>query len=470
MERLTSIADVQRFLRQNQRPIYYIGHTTHHLLGIDAWVNSFTYICRVDCFDGRHPNIFAPPDIGHDDVPEEEVVNRLLRHKDVVDFIARGGGDPAAVFLMFDEETEAICADRGIEIWSPSASARARYGDKVATVRTGDAAGAPSVPNALANVGSYEGLLRLAERAGLGHDLVVQTPFGVSGQSTFFISNEAQWQQHAAQIVAEREVKVMKRINCRSSTLEACVTGCGTVVGPLLSEIIGHEDLTPKEGAWYGNEVFPEAFPEKVRAKARDHAAKFGDQLLKDGYRGYFDVDFLIDQDNGEVYLGELNPRVTGASPVTSRADRAGLPLFLFHLLEFSGVGFDLDVEALNARWADPRFIDSCSELVVASIEDGPSIVTEAPPSGIWRLGDEGEVTYRRFDYLGTVGTASGSEREAFFLRVTGPGDVRFRGAGLGILMTPGRLTTDDGTLNHTARAWIRGLTAHYRTRPLEPQ
>ena len=470
MKELADIADAQRFLRQNRRPIYYVGHTTHHLLGMDAWVNGFTYICRVDCFDGRHPNVFAPPGIGHDDVPEEEVVNRLLRNKDVTDLIARRGGSPAAVFLMFDEETEALCADLGIEIWFPPASARARFGDKVATVRIGNAAGAPSVPNALARVEAYEGLLQTADRAGLGRDLVVQTPFGVSGQSTFFIADEAEWQQHASQIAAEREVKIMKRIDCRSSTLEACVTACGTVVGPLLSEIIGHEDLTPKEGAWYGNEVFPEAFTEEVRAKARDHAAMLGGQLLKDGYRGYFDVDFLIDQDNGEVYLGEVNPRVTGASPITSRADRTGLPLFLFHLLEFSGVGFKLDVEALNARWADPRCIVSCSELVVASVEDEQSIVTDAPPSGIWRLSHEGEVTYRRFDYLGSVGTDSESEHEAFFLRVTGPGDVRFRGAGLGILITPGRLTTDDGKLNHTARAWVHGLTAHYRTRPLKSQ
>ena len=38
------------------------------------------------------------------------------------------------------------------------------------------------------------------------------------------------------------------------------------------------------------------------------------------GYRGYFDLDFLIDQDSGDVYLGELNPRVCGASPMTNHA------------------------------------------------------------------------------------------------------------------------------------------------------
>jgi hypothetical protein len=42
---------------------------------------------------------------------------------------------------------------------------------------------------------------------------------------------------------------------------------------------------------------FPGAFSEEVRAKARDMASRFGKQLMAEGYRGYFDLDFLIDQD-----------------------------------------------------------------------------------------------------------------------------------------------------------------------------
>ena len=91
-------------------------------------------------------------------------------------------------------------------------------------------------------------------------------------------------------------------------------------------------------------------------SKTREYTSRFGKQLRKEGYRGYFELDFLIDQDTKEVYLGELNPRITGASSMTNHAAfaHADVPLFLFHLLEFSGVPFDIDVAELNARWADP--------------------------------------------------------------------------------------------------------------------
>lgn len=461
METISTTSDVKRYFRENRRPIYYFGHATHHLLGMDGWVQGFEFICRVDCFDGRHPNLFVPPGVGHDDVPEEEVVNRLLQNKDVIDHVAARGGRPAAVFLMFDETTEALCAELGIEIWFPPASARSCCGNKVETVRMGNAAGVPSAPNVLAKVERYDELRRLAARAGLGDRLVVQTPFGVCGQTTFFIFTEDDWQRVASEVTAQPEVKIMKYIHCLGSTLEACVTRGGTIVGPLLTEIVGCRELTPNESCWCGDEVSPDAFSEDVRAKASGYAARIGDQLYEDGYRGYFDVDFLIDQDDGEVYLGEINARVTGASPITNRAAGTDPPLFLFHLLEFSGANLQLDVAALNARWADPRFIGSWSEVVVASTSERPGIVAAAPPSGVWRLSDQGEVVYERFDHLGT---AVASEREAFFLRVAGPGDEIRPGTGLGILMTRGRLTGDNGDLNDRARAWIRGLTQHYRT------
>ena len=110
---------------------------------------------------------------------------------------------------------------------------------------------------------------------------------------------------------------------------------------------------------------------------------------------------YLFDRDSGDVYLGELNPRVCGASPMTNHAAfaYADVPLFLFHLLEFSGQDFDLDVEALNARWADPEFIDGWSQIVIKHTENNVDLVSQAPPTGIWKQASDGSVSYHRFDY-----------------------------------------------------------------------
>jgi len=367
---------------------------------------------------------------------------------------------------MFDETTETLARKLSMQVWFPRARLRNGLDNKIQTVRVGNKAGVPSVPNVLASVESYPELRKAAKK--LGRDLVVQTPFGDSGHTTYFISNEGDWKRYATEITAERELKIMKRIDCRQAAIEACATRAGTVVGPLMTELVGFSELTPYKGGWCGNEIFAESFTPRIRAHARDLTFRFGEQLRKEGYRGYFELDFLIDKKDGQIYLGELNPRVTGASSMTNHAAfaHADLPLFMLHLLEFSGSDFDLDVDALNARWSDRDNIDSWSQVVIKHVHDSVDVLAAAPQTGIWRLNADGSVNYARFDYHRR---AVESEREAFFLRISGPGDFRYEGADLGILITRGRLMTKDFKLNERAQRWIKGITAQFVGQPLAP-
>ena len=462
---LRGISDIRRFFHRNETPIFFISATNFNLLGMDEWCKNFKFINYIDCYDGRHPNTFVPNEAPHPQFNSiEDINNYLLQHKEVLDYVRIHGRYPKGVFLMFDEETERLAREVGLKVWFPPARLRARVDNKINTVRIGNQAGVPSVPNVLAAVRSYDELRRVAKD--LGPDLVVQSAFGDSGHTTFFISTERDWRRHAGEIVDAGEVKIMKRIRCRGSAIEACATKHGTIVGPLMTELVGFKELTPYRGGWCGNEIFAESFTPEIRQKARTLTVRFGEQLRKEGYRGYFELDWLIDQDSGEIYLGELNPRVTGASSMTNHAAfaHADAPLFLFHLLEFSDVEFELDIDALNERWADADNIDSWSQLVIKHTGDSVDLLAEAPQSGIWRLNDAGEVEYARFDYHRR---AVASEREAFFLRISGPGDWRYEGADLGILITRGRLMSHAFRLNERAHRWIEGIRRHYRPQPL---
>ena len=106
----------------------------------------------------------------------------------------------------------------------------------------------------------------------------------------------------------------------------------------------------------------------------------------------------------------------------------------MFHLLEFSASPFELDIEELNARWADPEMIDGWSQMVIKHTEDSVDIVTQAP-------GPASTGCSTTAGWCSTGSTinrrAVESAREAFFLRILKPGDYRYEGADLGILVTP---------------------------------
>jgi biotin carboxylase len=461
---LRGIAEIRSFFRQNTTPVYFCSATAFNLLGIDRWVRNFTFLNYYDSFDGVHPNVFVPGEQSPRAFESiEEICNYLLGHKETIDLVSQRGPGGKVCFLMFDEETEQLATEAGLEVAFPAASLRHRLDSKIETTRLGNEAGVPSVPNTMGMGTDYPALLRLARGAALGDDLVVQTPYGDSGQTTFFIASEDDW-NHDRKKIAGHEIKVMKRIEPRELAIEGVITRHGTLVGPLMAELTGFPELTPYDGGWCGNDVSPDVLTETQRRLARERTMAMGERLRAEGYRGYFELDFLLDAHTGEMWLGELNPRVTGASSITNVTAVAygDMPLFLFHLLEFMDVDYEINVDELNDRWSQASQLDEWTQFILKQTDDAVELITSAPTSGIWRTNGGGISFARRDTDWHTVA----SDREAFYLRIASAGQYRYPGADLGILVTRGRFMSDEHELLDRARGWIDGIKAEFRSEP----
>ncbi|MDQ0092735.1 biotin carboxylase [Paeniglutamicibacter psychrophenolicus] len=469
---LHNISEVRHFFRTNDVPIFFIGATPFNLLGLDRWVRNFTYISYYDAWDGAHPRVFTPVDKPYRVFNSgEEINNWLLLNPEVR---ARMGKDlspgvrPKVAMVFFDEETQQICDELGYDLILPAAALRSRLDSKIVTTRLGNEAGVASVPNILTEGSDWKTLRAEADAAGLGDELVVQTPYGDSGKTTFFINTESDWDEHSAQIVGE-DIKVMRRINNLPLAVEAVLTRSGTVVGPFLTELAGHDDLTPYPGGWCGNEMHPDVLTDRQRALATDLVKRMGGRLAKEGYRGFFEVDVLVDVDSDEVYLGELNPRISGASAITNvtAGAYADVPLFLFHLLEYMDVEFELDIDEVNKRWEALSGADTWSQMIIKETSDTVELLTATPATGQYYLDANGAMVFNRaaLDWHMLQ-----NESEAFFLRIYGPGDYRWKGADLGILVTKGRLQVDRNgapKLNIRAQHFIDCLRAGFTGMPL---
>jgi biotin carboxylase len=465
-ETLRGISDIRAFFRTNRTPIYFVSPTAFNLLGIDRWLRNFFYVNYFDSFEGSHPRVFVPKERPYREFESmEDICNYLLRHKEVLDRIEGGGPGGKAVFVMFDEETEEAAAAAGLEVAHPSAELRHRLDSKIVTTRLGNEAGVPSAPNTLGRAATYDELRTLADSAGLGDDLVVQTPYGDSGKTTFFIRGERDWDESAGEM-AGQELKVMKRINCRAAAVEATLTRHGTIVGPLMTDLTGHPELTPHKGGWCGNDIVPEALSPEHRDRARVLTQQLGDRLAVEGYRGFLEIDYLADVDTGELYLGEINPRISGVTSMTNvtAGAYADAPLFLFHLLEYMDVDYELDVDDINRRWAEASSVDVWSQIILKDTGGDVALLTAAPKTGIWRFDESGQIRFARW---GNDWHSLQDESEAFFLRVLGPGDHRYPGADLGVLVARSRMQTEDNRLTERALEWIRGVEAHFAGDPV---
>ena len=206
---LRNISEVRHFFRTNDVPIYFVGATPFNLLGAGP-LGPELLLRHLLRRLGRR----APAGVH----PEAQAVHRVRaaarrsttgcwRTPRCGRSYARPaprGQRPKVAMVFFDEETERICDELGYDLILPPAELREHLDSKLVTTRLGNEVGAASVPNVLTKVEESDGSSAAATGAGLGADLVVQTAYGDSGKTTFFIGAEADWKRHAATSSARR--------------------------------------------------------------------------------------------------------------------------------------------------------------------------------------------------------------------------------------------------------------------------
>ncbi|WNG85330.1 biotin carboxylase [Mycobacterium sp. ITM-2016-00317] len=465
---LHGLSDIRAFFHTNTTPLYFISPTPFNLLGIDRWVRNFFYLNYFDSFEGEHPRVFVPRRRERIDFGSMgDVCNHLLRDPETLDFVAQQGGGKACL-VMLDEETQALAHEAGIEVMHPPVELRHRLDSKLVMTELADEAGVPSVPHVMGRAGSYDELVTLAESAELGDDLVIEIPYGNAGSGTFFVRSRGDWDRSAGALGGQ-DIKVMKRIRNVEVCLEGTVTRHGTVTGPPMTSLVGYPEVTPGKGSWCGNDIWREVLPPAQTRAAREMVGKLGDVLHRQGYRGYFEVDLLHDLDADQLYLGEVNPRLSGVSPMTNLTTEAyaDMPLFLFHLLEYMDVDYELDIDEINARWERGYGENEVwGQLVLSETSPDVEIFTATPRTGVWHLHDDGHVSFAR---PGNDAATLLDESEAFYMRVAAPGEIRCEGAQLGVLVTRGHLQTEDYQLTERCRHWINGIKAQFASTPLTP-
>ena len=191
---LRGISEIRAFFRTNQTPIYFVSPTAFNLLGIDRWVRNLFYVNYFDSFEGTHPRVFVPQERPYREFESmEDICNELLRDREVNEEIAAAARAARPCSSCSTRRPRRSPRKAGLEVALPSAELRHRLDSKIVTTQLANDAGVPSAPNTLGHAKSYEELLALADEAGLGHDLVVQTPYGDSGKTTFFVKSRADW-------------------------------------------------------------------------------------------------------------------------------------------------------------------------------------------------------------------------------------------------------------------------------------
>ena len=246
----------------------------------------------------------------------------------------------------------------------------------------------------------------------LGVRMVIQFPISFSGSGTFIIHSKEDFNKT---IYSERfkkqkkknelgKIRITKYVNRKlSPVIGVCCTKEGIVYTDLYHQIIDAPEVVKKEkgtGVYCGNEWTSANFSENIKKQAYEAAEKIGSYLQKkEGYKGYFGLDFVLDDNTKILYPIEVNIRLIGSFPVFSMLQEFhNKPLIqAIQILQYlDRDDYVLDVESLNREMKGAM---KGSYLHIYSNSSKAVYNNGELEAGIYHVGKGGDINFSRQSY-----------------------------------------------------------------------
>jgi hypothetical protein len=110
--------------------------------------------------------------------------------------------------------------------------------------------------------------------------------------------------------------------------------------------------LENRSGVFAGHDWAYRHYSESIQKQAGEIAQKFGGYLYRNGFKGIFGLDLIVDR-SGKVWPVECNPRETDAFPLICmlQMDSGAVPMQVFHNLEHLGIDYQIDFEKVDKSY-----------------------------------------------------------------------------------------------------------------------
>jgi len=280
--------------------------------------------------------------------------------------------------------------DRRFRVLAPSLALKDMFDDKLRQLELFSKLGVKTPPTHVCRLAETS----FAEASdNLGGPFVVQPPVGSSGENTYFVKNENDFDNVRTVLGTDRPLKLSKYLPVPSLNGHGVVLkttqGLQSIAVCPSVQIVGTHGCTARAEIYCGNDFSAAGrVAESVREEICTIMEKVGLFMGSQGFLGVFGMDFLLN--GNEVLAMEINPRFQGSTMLLSllQVDRGEVPLAVLHVMQFMDLMPDLPrevLEQLRRRYRNPY---SGAHLIVHSLKDKPFRIEHNLKSGIHTLKD----------------------------------------------------------------------------------
>ncbi|MBT4121138.1 MAG: ATP-grasp domain-containing protein [Candidatus Magasanikbacteria bacterium] len=247
----------------------------------------------------------------------------LLQHPKTKDFIKNLGSANLVVFKP-TKQIERICTENNWNLLNPSAELSDKIEEKISQL------------DWLGDLKKYlpDYSVKLCKDVEWKEEkFILQFNRSHTGSGTMLIESNEQLEEIKNKF-PEREARLAKYIEGPLFTNNNIVTKSKILIGNINYQITGLRPFTDLPFATIGNDW---GWPHKYLSKEQFEQYKkivtdIGEKLHKDGWKGLFGVDIVVEESTDKLYLVEINARQPASTTYESQLQKDSLTTFEAHL------------------------------------------------------------------------------------------------------------------------------------------
>lgn len=239
-----------------------------------------------------------------------------------------------------NRQVEQVCRERGWKLLNPSADLAERVEAKISQTRW---------LSDLARFLPSFAVRTCKELRFDGEPLIVQFNHSHSGLGTILMDSTEKL-EYLKTTFPDRPVRITRFIKGAMITSNNIVAGERVLVGNISYQITGLPKFTDNSFATVGNDwgLGSKLMTEKLLNDYNEIVQAIGKRLAREGWRGCFGTDCIIEEGTGKLYLIEINARQTASVSFESQIQKSvGLPgvsTYEAHLAALLGLPVEEDI------------------------------------------------------------------------------------------------------------------------------
>lgn len=397
----SNLKNFKKFFKEKvKNPVFFIHPNPNFGIGLEKLISDFHIICsrKSDLTEQLLDNGVSVFCLNDNQINNSA---KILRDKKTLEFISQiskkaGDSQPLIITFKPSPALEKICEKNNFKYLGNDWKLNRELEDKIKFNEVLEKLRIPSAESEIINADeiNYQQL-----KNKFGANFIVQLPRGFSGSSTFLMTL-AKGRDGLGGVI-KRKIKVSKFIKGSAITLNACLIKSGLLTSQPFYQITGEKKLTSNPLGSCGNDFAIDLKLDKETTnKIYAYTKKIGEYLKTLNYKGIFGLDFVVDENNQEVHLIEINPRLVASMPVFTKLQiRNGeLPFLALHILEFLGSNYAVGLKSLLQDVADVQYKNNFSQLILRNTFNSPVKISRSVPSGTYKL-ENNKLKFIKSDY-----------------------------------------------------------------------